>query len=114
MAISLQGPTTADFKYTVDLEGQAYDIRWRWNSRSESWFLYIGFAGRQYVLKTRVTTNWNLLNNYSTVEGLPPGSLYLVDIEKSYGRPSFDNVGIDKRFQLIYFRSTEDDPFLSI
>lgn len=114
MPIALPGNTGADSVYTTTLEGQGYDIRLRWNSRSESWYLYIGLVGAQPALKTRVVTNKNLLENYSGREGLPPGKLYLFDTEKTYGRVSYDNLGSNQRFKLVYVRSTEEDPLLSI
>lgn len=99
---------TVDFKYRVNLEGVAYDIRTRWNSRSESWFLYIGPTGRDPALKTRITTNQNLLSSY-TNNNLPSGKLYLLDVEKTFGRPSVDDVGLNKRFRLLYLNSDETD-----
>jgi hypothetical protein len=109
MPISLPGPRSADSKYTTSLEGQGYDIRIRWNNRSESWFLYIGLKGQTPLLKTRIVTNQNLLATYRGIENLPPGNLYLLDYEKSYGRPSRDDFGLNKRFRLIYVRSFEED-----
>lgn len=113
MPIALPGPTTADDQYTTSLEGQGYDIRLRWNARSESWFLYIGFTGQTPALKTRLTTNRDLLTVYRSNEGVPPGKLYLIDYEKLYGRVSRDNLGVNKRFKLVYIRSFEEDPFLT-
>lgn len=101
---------TPDFRYRVDLEGQGYDIRLRWNSRSQSWYIYIGFTGEEPAVKTRLVNGYNLLEPYRGVEGAPPGNLYVVDIEKAYGRPSLDDVGLEQRFRLLYVRSTEDDP----
>ena len=111
MAIFLDGSDSADSFYTTNLEGQAYELRFRWNSRSETWFMYIGVSGQEYSLKTRMVNGRNLLKPYQSVEGVPPGSLYLVDIEKVYGRPSRDDFGVNKRFRLVYYRSTEADPF---
>lgn len=105
---------TADFKYRIDLEGVGYDIRTRWNGRSESWFLYIGLTGQNPSIKTRITTLSDLLAPYRGTEGVPEGSLRLIDNEKGFGRPSRDDFGINKRFRLIYINSDEDDPFLDL
>ena len=102
----LPGGETPDFKYRISLDGAAYDIRTRWNSRSESWFLYIGPTGRDPVLKTRLTTVTEILSRYS-YEGLPPGRLFLVDTEKSFGRPGRDDFGPNKRFRLFYVNADE-------
>jgi len=110
MAIALEGPSSADMKMTVNLEGQAYDIRYRWNGRSESWFLYIGMSGNTPVLKTRMVVGADLLFAYRGVPDLPPGRLFLTDVEKDYGRAGLEDVGLNKRFMLVYVRSTEPDP----
>lgn len=114
MAIFLDGSDSADSFYTTNLEGQAYELRFRWNSRSKSWFLYMGISGQEYAIKTRLTVGRNLLQSYAAVENVPPGSLYLVDMEKIYGRPSRDDFGINKRFRLLYYRSTETDPITGV
>ena len=114
MPIFLDGSDSADSFYTTNLEGQAYELRFRWNSRSETWFMYIGISGQEYAVKTRLTVGNNLLSPYRSIDGVPPGSLYLADIEKTYGRPSRDDFGINKRFRLLYYRSTETDPLTEV
>lgn len=111
MSKFLPGGVTTDYQYRITLDGDAYDIRVRWNTRSESWYLYIGTTGRTSVLKTRVVVGRDLLAAYS-LDGIPPGKLYVVDMEKGYGRPSEDDFGIDKRFRLLYVNEGEDDPIL--
>ena len=111
MPIVLDGPSGGDTRYTINLEGQGYDVRLRWNSRSESWYAYIGLQGYEPSLKTRLVTGRDLLESYRNTLGVPPGSLVLVDTQKDYGRPSFDDFGFNGRFQLVYIRTTEDNPF---
>jgi len=111
MAKFLPAGVTPDYKYRISLEGDGYDIRTRWNSRSESWFIYLGRTGRTPVLKTRGVTGRDLLSAY-TNEDLPPGKLYVIDVEKGFGRITEDGFGLDKRFRLLYVRSDEDDPIL--
>jgi len=111
MSKFLPGGVTTDYKYRVSLDGSAYDIRVRWNTRSESWYIYIGRTGRTPVLKTRAVVGRDLLSTYD-LEDLPPGKLYVVDMEKYFGRPSEDNFGVDQRFRLLYINEGEEDPFL--
>lgn len=111
MPISLPGTNRADTIYTVTLEGQGYDIRLRWNNRSDSWFIYLGFLGTTPAFKSRMTTNTDILEPYQGRLGVPPGRLFVVDTEKSFGRPSKNNLGINKRFELLYYRSGEPNPF---
>lgn len=114
MPIALPGSFAPDTKYTINLEGQGYDIRLRWNNRSESWFLYLGLTGADPVFKTRLTTISDILRPYRGRSGLPPGKLYLLDRKKVYGRPTREDFGIERRFQLVYVKSWEEDPFDTI
>lgn len=109
MPIALPGPSGPDSKYTTTLEGQAYEIRLRWNNRSDSWFGYLGLSGVEPTMKTRLTVGRDLLTSYRGIPDVPPGRLYVVDKEKGFGRPSYDDFGLDKRFELIYVRSFEED-----
>ena len=97
-----------DIRYRVNLDGTAYDIRTRWNNRSESWFMYFGLADQVPLFKTRVVAGINLLSSYYGIEGVPSGLLFLVDVQKGTGRATFDQFGIDTRFRVMYATDTND------
>lgn len=97
-----------DTRRRVNIDGVAYDVRTRWNNRSESWFLYLGLADQDPLFKTRVTNGSDLLNPYSGIEGCPQGLLYVLDIEKDFGRVTFDEFGVDTRFRLLYASTQEE------
>lgn len=99
---------TNDIRYRVNLDGVAYDIRTRWNNRSESWFMYFGLADQVPLFKTRVVGGRNLLASYSGIEGVPSGLLYMIDTQKGTGRPTFEEFGIDTRFRIMYASSRDD------
>lgn len=98
---------TPDNTYKVPLEGVLYNIRLRWNTLSEAWHMSIGPAGGDYVVQVKVRSAVDFFNKYRATDGLPPGIFTLVDTEKTYGRPSIDNIGKGKRFQFFYRESTE-------
>lgn len=97
-----------DPRRRVNLDGVAYDIRTRWNNRSESWFMYFGLADQEPLFKTRMTTGQDLLDSYRGIEGSPDGLMYVLDIEKDFGRPTFDQTGLGLRFRLLYASSEEE------
>lgn len=97
-----------DSRRRINLDGVAYDIRTRWNNRSNSWFLYVGLSDQQPLFKSRVVNGLDLLKSYKGIEGCPQGYLLLVDIEKDTGRPTFEELGIDSRFRLLYTSTLEE------
>lgn len=97
---------TVDTTYRVELEGQAYDFRIRWNSYCESWQCYLGLTGEDPLISFMLTAGQDLLEPYKYIPDLPKGYLCVRDIIKDYGRVDKDNFGVNKRFRLIYL--TED------
>lgn len=96
-----------DLRTTQTFENQtSYDIRVRWNTREEAWYCYIGYAGKDPVCKFKLTTGTNnLIKQYKHLDGCPKGKLVIWDAIKTYGRPDYDSVGVDQRFQLIYIET---------
>lgn len=100
---------TADESFYVSLDDVKYEVRMRWNSRDESWWLYIGFEGVTATLITKITSGADVLRPYRARQGVPSGSIYLYDTESNYGRATRDNTGADKRFKLIYINQEENE-----
>jgi len=109
MAKYLPAGEATDYQYRISLEGTGYDIRTRWNPRSEYWSVSIGPTGEPPAITTKALVGRDLLGNYA-VSGLPPGKLYVVDIEKGFGRPSVDDFGLGRRFRLLYVTQSDPDP----
>lgn len=99
----------ADESFTVNLEDEDYRFRFKWNTKYKYWNLHIGLTGQTAEKILKVTSNNDLLKGLHTYEGIPPGRLAMIDVSKEFGRCGRNNTGIDKRFELFYFRSDEDD-----
>lgn len=97
-----------DIRYRVNIDGVAYDIRTRWNNRSESWFMYFGLSDQTPLFKTRVVGGRNLLQSYQGIEGVPSGFLFMVDVQKETGRATFEEFGINTRFRILYASDLND------
>lgn len=101
-------PDGPDAVARVNLDGVVYDFRFRWNSRSECWYLYIGPTGEDYTMKVKLLTGQELLKPYKYKPSSPQGDLMLIDTLKLYGRAGRDNLGQNKRFRLIYIEEGTD------
>lgn len=103
----LKSGEDVDVTYTVVLEGNTYDLRLKWIDRDESWQAYIGTTGEDPSASFKITNGFDLLRPYKYMDGVPDGSLYAIDLVAIWGRIDYDNFGIDKRYRLVYFDSTE-------
>ena len=97
-----------DQTYSVTLDSVDYDIRLRWNNRDESWQCIIGLSGEDPSATFKMTNGRDLLEPYKHMEEIPDGQLYMFDMVKATGRPTYDETGIDRRFQLLYIDADVD------
>ena len=100
------GDTTNEV-FSVSIEGLVYEFNIRYNTRDESWTLFLGVLGSEFVCKTKLTIGFDLLAPYKHITNVPQGELYLIDTELYFGRPSRDNMGFNKRFKLFYYTVDE-------
>ena len=59
--VTLQIPDAPDVVFTCVLDNAAYDLRLHWNGRDQAWYLFLGKQNTEYVFKTKITTNSDLL-----------------------------------------------------
>ena len=97
--------TNEDFTFIVD--NVSYSVNMLWNGRDESWQMRLGLSGQDYVMKTKCTVGFNLIEPYLHIEGVPQGEIYVIDEEGIFSRPDRDNTGIEKRFKLVYYSNEE-------
>ena len=86
----------------IQLEDDTYDFRFRWNSREEAWYCYLGLTGGTPRVKFKMVVGMDLLNAYRAYEDIPSGALYMIDLDQIYGRPGRNNVGQASRFRILY------------
>ena len=98
---------TADEIFTTNLEGEKFQVRIRWNTRDEAWYIYIGYEGLPVTFTSKLNAGMNVLKGYEARVGTPNGAILLADTESLYGRPSRDNMGSSKRFKLLYLTQEE-------
>lgn len=108
MAVVLECGDNPNETKSYTLEGIGFDFRFRWNTRSECWHCYIGRKGQAPACKIKLVTGTNLLKPFEYSPNTPAGRLFLFDTLKTYGKAGRDDLGIDKRFKLVYIRSNEE------
>lgn len=103
--LSLQLPDSPDVIFTTILDSTAYDIRIQWNPRDEAWYMYLAKQNNDFIFKTKITTNTDLLKIHRANNDCPKGMLLALDNMKFYGRINRDGWS-SGRFSLYYV--TED------
>jgi hypothetical protein len=98
-------------KYTIDIElnGVLFTLLFYWNSRDTAWYMSI-YSGEVPILTgIKLVPQYLLLNQYRSLPNLPNGDFFIVDNDKSGGQGSitYDNIGLDSRFSLVFLTSEE-------
>ena len=87
-----------DFMQSAELDGVAYQLKFGWNSKSESWTMDIRTAKNVDIVRgVSVVPNFPLLSQYRRYsKGLPAGELIAVStqVAESIGREDFLKVGL--------------------
>lgn len=91
-----------DIIRTLDLDGIVYDLRFRWNTRDESWTVICSQSGGTPIFSTKARTNSVFNKIYKHRTNAPQGDLIIVDISGTNGRVDFDNFSLTGRFRLLY------------
>lgn len=102
-------PASQDlFDYTerVELDGEKYELRFRWNERAESWFVDIFDAvGTAILYGRRVVVDSRLTGQHKHVDGVMPGEFTAFDTTARREDAGLNELG--DRVLLLYFDSTE-------
>lgn len=96
-----------DQTYSVIMDNQTYDLRIKWIQRDQAWQAYLGRTGVAPSVSFKLTNGFNLLSIFYHKDAVPKGQLYMIDRVNFFGRPDFDQTGIDRRFTLVYFDEGE-------
>ena len=91
-----------DVVRTLELDGSTYDMRFRWNTRDESWTVICSRSGGTTIFSTKAAAGRVINYGYKHRDGCPQGDLIIIDISTDYGRVDFDNFTLEGRFRLYY------------
>lgn len=83
--------TLSDYRQRVALDGVTFEMRFRFNSRIQSWFVDIyDEDGAILVYGRRCTIGWALLRQNRHIDGIPAGDLICIDTANR-GEPPGEN-----------------------
>lgn len=90
-----------DQEKSIVIKDKSYNFRFRWNTKEQAWYVQIGRTGANYLCKTKLLPNRNLLQPFLHIPDMPDCYLLVVDQEQQYGRIGRDNLGYGKRFSVV-------------
>ncbi len=96
------GSLDTDIVRRIELDGTSYDLRFRWNTRDESWTLILSVSGSTPVFNTKTTVGRVLNTAYKYRDNAPQGDMIILDMAEDGGRVDFENYTIDGRYRLFY------------
>ena len=91
-----------DISRTLLLDDVLYELRFRWNTRDESWTIICSNVGGNPIFSTKAQVNSVFNDPYKHRAGCPQGNLVILDLSGDSGRVDFDNLTFDGRFRLFY------------
>lgn len=95
-----------DYTERVELDGEKYELRFRWNERADSWFVDILDAtGTAVIYGRRVSVGSRLTGQHKHKEDLPPGEFLPFDTTQRELDPVVNDLGT--RVLLLYFEEAE-------
>lgn len=97
----------ADQTMRVVLDSQTYEMRFQWNERDESWFVYFGDVGADPTISFKLTTIFDIFQPFKYLDNIPDGQLRVFSFTQSTKRVGRYNIGFLSDLQLLY--SSPDD-----
>ncbi len=98
--------TLSSYRERVQLDGVTFALRFRWNTRLESWFFDIEDKdGNVLVHARRVVIDWLILRQNRHTTGVPTGQVLAFDTTQRDIRPLNDDFGT--RVLLAYLDQAE-------
>ena len=99
-------PDLNAFEQRIQLDGEYYTSRFRWNPRAERWYLdLLSGDGDPIVNGIALVVGVPLTMHLRTLTGMPPGAFVCVDTDKLGNDPGFDELGV--RVKLVYLTADE-------
>jgi hypothetical protein len=81
------------FNQQVELDGMVYDLYFRWNARDQHWALTISTNGVVLFAGIKLVISSDLLEYARRIDNIPPGKLYIEDLDGFFRDPDGDLFG---------------------
>jgi len=92
------------YEQVTQLDGVPYRLRFQWNSREQSWYLFIADHDDAPITSAKLVPEWNLLRRVVDARK-PPGVLFLHDTSGEGKKAGFTDLG--GRCVLVYIDAAE-------
>ena len=104
LEIPVLSERVARWEIKVDLSGRRYGLYVSYNTRQEAWFMTImDSTGKILIAGIRLVPGALFLRKYrASVPELPPGELWLIDIEGRLSSAEVTRNNLHTRFALTY------------
>lgn len=89
----------------IPLEGQVYIFEYRWNSRTEAWYLSVDLDTERLISEAKIMADSSIFENY-VIQHLPDGSFKVITFSDK-DPLELENFGIAKDYEL-WFISEQD------
>lgn len=100
---SLQNLGSYPYKsYRCTLDGQTYEMTWKWNDRCQYWTVAIGYVGEDPIIKYKVTSYSDPFQVYGYKAELPDGKLLCFSVSQPDNRVAQDSIGEDNLHQFVF------------
>lgn len=96
--------TTDPFSQQVELDGVLYDLTFLWIDRDSHWSITIGRDDDVLISEVKLVIIPDLLDQFRRIAGLPPGRLYVNDLDNLDRDP--DDTLFGDRVVLLYEEET--------
>lgn len=90
--------------FRCTLDGQTYEMTWKWNERCQFWTVAIGFVGEDPLIKYKVTSYSDPMNAYGYIANLPDGKLLCFSAVQPDNRVAQDSIGEDNIHQFVFIQ----------
>lgn len=95
----------SDFSQTIELDGEIFQFRYKWNTRGEFWALDIYTSeGVSVLLGAKLVINSELITDYADSR-LPKGALIPTDVTQTLSRIGRSDLG--DKVQFLYLTKEE-------
>lgn len=84
---------TSKFQQVVPLDGETYTFVFRWNERSNHWFLTIRDAAGDDLITGRKLVANAPIGVHETIAGYPPGTIWVLDLGITEEDPRLRDLG---------------------
>lgn len=92
----------ASFRQRIQLDGVEYSMAMEWNARDKAYYCTFEQGGEITLAGIRLVRGIDLLAQFRGRAGVPPGKIYLYDIENDTQSGAVTPETFGERFLLIY------------